>query len=748
MLENVYEVEDLKSLARIKNKEREFKSIPKSSLDDFLKEGWQIERENKLGYRMVRDKPKDFLLEDRVWSLLYKMGFSHLSGKGGAYLILDPKKPQSAKNQIDIVGLDSEVSLGIECKSSVQPRKNPQFQEQIAKHAIIRQRFANAINNQFKLPHKRIPILAIFTWDVILTDNDIERARHEKIGLFNEHDLNYYEQLVGHLGPAAKYQFFADMLPDRRIHGLEIKVPALRTKMAKNTCYIFSISPQYLLKIAYVSHRVKGKATDIDTYQRMVKKSRLVRIRDYITDKGIFPTNIIISVEKGKKHIRFDPHPQKGVSREAEYGTLHLTPCYKCAWIIDGQHRLFAYSGHERAAKSHLSVLAFEGLPPSQQAQLFIDINHEQKSVKRSLLYELYAELHWDAEDETKRIGAIISKCIQALNEEKDSPFCDRILFADATRSALRCISLESLFKALNQPGLFIVKKKIEYGPLWAGDNLRTLKRSISVIKEWFNIVNEAGAFNWWDLGSDEGGGLAMNDGVTILVGVLRSVFEHLASKGYNLIQLTNDELVDVIRSFGEALGEYLGKLSSEERKVCRAAWRGGQGQTAGRRTFEKALHSRFPDFEPKGLKEFLELEAAQTNKQAYGIIQRLEKNLKSIVLDSLKNEYGDGDPWWYNSVPPQIRKKVNERIDEEQGAGGREDYFDLIDFRAIALKNWQIFKDSLAYGAKGDKNKKTDWIVKINDMRKIIMHPAKGRVITWQQLSLLKQYKEWLEQP
>lgn len=746
MLENVYPVDELNSMARLKRQYKEFKTVPQNSLEVFKNEGWDIERENKSSFRMSRPKAKDVLLEDRVWSLLYNMGFSHLSGKRGAYLVLDTKNPQSPKNQIDVVGLDSEVSVGIECKSSKEPRKNAQFKEQLAKHAIIRQRFADVVNKQFKLPHKRISVLAFFTWDLILTDNDIERAQHEKVVLFNEHDLDYYEQLVAHLGPAAKYQFFADMLPARRVHGLEIKVPALKTKMGKNTCYIFSISPEYLLKIAYVSHRMKGQATDIDTYQRMIKKSRLNKIRSYIAENGIFPTNIIISLEAGKRHIRFEPHRDKGVKGEAEYGNLKLTPCYKSAWIIDGQHRLFAYSGHERSAKSHLSVLAFEGLPPSQQAQLFIDINHEQKSVKRSLLYELYAELHWDAEDEDKRIGALISKCVQALNEDKESPFHGRILFADDNRTAVRCISLESLFKALNQPGMFIVKKKIEYGPFWAGDSYKTLKRCTNIIKEWINILIKAGASDWWGIGVAEGGGLAMNDGVTILIGVLRSVFTHLTNRGYNLIQLSDTELVDVIRPFGEYLGQYLGMFSMEQRKLSRAAWRGGQGQAAGRRMFEKALHTKFPNFEPKGLKEFLELEAANTNRQAYDIIQRMEKKLKTIVLGSLKKEYVEDDLWWYSCIPQQIRKKVNDRIDEEKGIGSREDYFDLIDFRAITLKNWSIFKDMLAYGSKGDKSKKTEWIVKLNDMRKIVMHPAKGRVINWDQLSLLKEYSAWLE--
>jgi len=52
-----------------------------------------------------------------------------------------------------------------------------------------------------------------------------------------------------------------------------------------------------------------------------------------------------------------------------------MQPSYKSAWIIDGQHRLFSYSGHPKASKGLLSVLAFEGLPPSKQAELFIDIN-------------------------------------------------------------------------------------------------------------------------------------------------------------------------------------------------------------------------------------------------------------------------------------------------------------------------------------------------------------------------------------
>jgi len=85
-------------------------------------------------------------------------------------------------------------------------------------------------------------------------------------------------------------------------------------------------------------------------------------------------------------------------------------------------------------------------------------------------------------------------------------------------------------------------------------------------------------------------------------------------------------------------------------------------------------LYEKFLDFEPPGLKEDQALQAAKTNEQAYAIIQQIEKRLHSIVLDTLKAEYGGDDNWWYPGVPLKIRRKVLERIYEEEGKGGRED--------------------------------------------------------------------------
>jgi len=686
------------------------------------------------------------LLEDRVWYLFYKMGFTHLSGEGGARLLLNRDDQGRAANQVDVVALDDEVAIAVECKTVGKPRKAPDFQSHVAKHAAIRRRLADAIATGFPLlDHRRVPVLAIVTWDLILTENDRARAAEQQVVLLDEHDLEYYELLTSHLGQAARYQVLAQMLPGRPIRGLELKVPALQTRMGGYTCYTFPLRADYLLKIAYVSHRARGAADSVDTYQRMVSKSRLKRIRRYITEDGVFPTNIVINLE-GKRRARFDASTPPSDPEAARPGTLYLTPGYGSAWVIDGQHRLFGYSGHDRGSTSYLNVLAFDGLPANLQKKWFVDINHEQKSVSRSLLTELYADLNWGEPDEEKRIEAIVSRAVQVLDRAKDSPLYQRVLLADDTRSATRCISLVSLADAINQRGMFTVKAGIEYGPLWAGEPDKTLGRVVHVTSEWFNCILRGGAEGWWELGSAEGGGLAMSDGVTVCLWVLRSVLQHLAASRYPLLQMSDGELVEALRPYGEALGGYLGALSSEDRRYFRAGIRATQGRTAGRRQCEKALHDRFPDFSPPGLAEELELQAAQTSDRASSLVRRIEPALHDLVLNTLKAEYPEGDEWWYQGVPPAVRERIATQREQDQGKKGeREHYFVILDYRKIAQRNWPLFEDTLAYGGSRAKEKGTEWIERLNDIRNVADH-YKGRAVTWPELAELEAYENWLQ--
>ncbi len=748
MLKNVEEISALRGLARRMRRSYETETINPRLLDEYLGDGWDIDRKNKRTIRMKREKKHHVLLEHRMWSILYRMGFTYLSADSGARLSMNPKDPTGPVSQIDVLAVDEDVVLAFECKSSQRVSRRPAFAEDLGKFNLVRESLARACSTQFPSSSRRRVVLSFVTSNISLSKNDKQRAKGATIQLLDQSDIEYYEDLVSHLGPAAKYQLLADLLPGVEIPGLKMRLPAVRTKMGGYDCYAFSVSPSYLLKIAWVSHRSKGKASDIDTYQRMMRRSRLNKIREHIQEGGIFPTNIIISLPKNK--LRFERMRQKSDQKNGTLGWLDISPAYKSAWIIDGQHRLYAYSGTDGASKAVLSILAFVDLPPSMQADLFIQINGEQKSVKQSLLQELYAELHWDSPDAKSRIQAIISKVIQTVDEEPESPFYQRILSSDDRRSDTQCLSLNNIYRALNQPGILVVRlrrgKVVEYGPLWAGENEDTLNRIKTVLNFWFGEIRGQ-ASDWWDLGRAPGGGLAMNDGVFACIDVLKSVLQHLDDRGLRPISLEDAELVDELRPFAKVVGGYVGSLSEPERLRFRDL-RGTQGRTRRRRWIERELRSNFPDFEPDGLTEYLQQEELRTNSKAKEVVDDVELTIQRVVLGKLKSELGtDEMEWWMKGVPENIRTKASDRFEKDSGRRGhREYYFDLIDYRDIALQNWLIFESVLADG-KGSKKKRTSWIVKLNGVRRIVSHPSSATRVSVEDLEQVKAYQTRLKE-
>lgn len=745
MLDNLFTHSDLASLARNRFKRAEKLSIAKEFSAKYIDEGWTIEREGERTFRISREKPHSKWLEDRVWSLLYKMQFSFLSGDGGAILSTDHRSPSAPISQMDCIGIDSEVALAIECKSSLAGGRRNQFQEELGKLSLSRKPFSAAVSRKYPQETKR-HIGIIFAYSgFTLSDNDKERASQANVLLLDEKDISYYESLVNHIGPAARYQFLADLFPGRIIDGLHVTVPAIKSKIGSKSCYTFSITPEYLLKLSFVSHRAKGKASDVDTYQRLLIKSRLKKIREYISDDGVFPTNIVVNFEPHRlefNKMAQDEHATGG----GVAGWLKIRPAYKTAWIIDGQHRLFAYSGHPRAASSFLSVLAFDGLEPSQQAKMFIDINAEQKKVQPSLLVELFAELHWNSAEPNKQLRAVISKALQRMSEDHDSAFFGRLRLADDESSDIRCITLTTVFEATLKAKLHIVREKdgkvVEFGPLHDTDPMTEVRRTAVVFDAWFGAIrNHATA--WWDVGRGDGGGLAMNDSVSACIAVLGSVCVHLHPQ--KILHLSTQELVVRLRPYAEALAKYLGGLDTQKRKNWRDL-RGAQGRDIRMRECQEAIRKEIPEFQPAGLDEFLERSKSQNNAEAKQVITALETNLQEVIVSELKRRFPDDDAWWRNGVPQKIRLDVSTLMENDNDKrGGREHYFNLIHYRKIAADNWDLFRPLFGYKAAGNsKEKQLSWLDFVNEKRNELYHASSGIYIASDELAELRLYLEW----
>jgi hypothetical protein len=207
-------------------------------------------------------------------------------------------------------------------------------------------------------------------------------------------------------------------------------------------------------------------------------------------------------------------------------------------------------------------------------------------------------------------------------------------------------------------------------------------------------------------------------------------------------------EVIERIEPYGKALGEHLAAMGSEQRSAFRSALRGTQGQTAGMRHAQQYIQSRFPDFNPDGLHEFLERESARTNDQAMSLVSDIERVLSRAVISVLKEHFGtDGERWWWEGVPKAVRAPATKLQDDDKNQrGSREAYLTLIHYRAIVQHNWPLTESLVGRGKRNwSKDRRTEWIAQANEIRKLAAHPSSQASVSFEQLAELREYIDWL---
>ena len=714
-------------------------------------EGWQV-RGRRKGKRLAMRRPKaeEKHFEDRVWCLLYRLGFPILSTGSQCFLVHDNTLPNSPKNQIDAVGIDDLVCVAVECKFQHKLGVRARLAKEIQHLASLKQRIQAGARAFAGTGRAIVPIL--WTFNVDFAQVQQERANGEGVILLDERDLAYYESLAKEIGEAARHQFLADLLPGKRLSAADFEVPAIRTKVNGRFAYTFSAHPSDLLPIAYFAHRVHGKGPMTDAYQRMVKGSRIKSIKSYISDANFFPNNILINVTD-RNCLRFE-RAKKQFQGDVDFGMLYVSGRLGLAWIIDGQHRLLAYAGMEESSKHSVTVTAYDELPADIQARLFADINNKQKRVPQSLLLQISADIGLQAEKEVDRIHAIVTKVIQELESRPGSVFRGRVVMADQKKTPKRAITLTQFANVLIKPGFYVRKEKggriTDPAALWRPDLADCIERTISIISFWFSglvAANEA----WWEHGSGPGGGLAMNNGVIICSNILRNVFDQLESELDNRLSgLTVQELQRVLRPFRDRLAEVLASLTDEERRSVRQLRGVGDVYNAGTRRLQAALRSVMPEFDPEGLDEWLEAQKSQANQEAMSLIAKIEPHIINSIVAELKELYGAANErFWLDGVPRAVRQKADERFNEDDGRRtDRWRYLDLIDSRTILQKkeNWEKLGDDFAY-PKGNQSKEsgTKWLVKLNEIRRGVAHPASGEIVSSEDIDFLHEIFDFL---
>ncbi len=94
--------------------------------------------------------------------------------------------------------------------------------------------------------------------------------------------------------------------------------------------------------------------------------------------------------------------------------TLEVSP--RVAQIIDGQHRLEglkeAIKNDSSKKKLMLPTVLADDLSTERCAEIFVSINTEQKSVPKSLIYDLYGLMNSTAKDFSIERGADIANIL------------------------------------------------------------------------------------------------------------------------------------------------------------------------------------------------------------------------------------------------------------------------------------------------------------------------------------------------
>ena len=727
-----------------------FKSSHTADVSGEIKKGWIVQRAGKRATRLKKLKSHDKRLEDRVWCLLYSMGYRTISGEN-FNIAFKREDSSTGRKQVDVYAEDSETALVIECKSKVE-RGRRSLQKDIQETISLKKYFRNAINKRFDYKPKIIWMYV--TKNIIWSEPDIERAQSGKINVVSENELQYFEIFIKHMGPAGKYQVLGEFLKNQKITGLsDVRLPAIRGKIGGEVFYSFVTTPRRLLKISYINHQALNHPDGHPAYQRMISSRRIKEIGSFIEKGGFFPTNILVNLIKKPRFDLIsnaenrDPH--------IKFGWLTLPSTYKSAWIIDGQHRLYGFSHlKDDFLDQSLFVLAFEKMDIEKEADLFITINHKQKSVPKSLLVSLLADIRMGDSDPSIALSALGSAVVRKLNTDITSPLVRRFALPDVPPEPNQNLTMSEAVNGLRRSSLIgkVVGRTLVPGSLSGSFDVDTVDRASKVLKNYFEALRMADPKRW-EAGRDAY--IATNPSFRAHLNIVAEITSYLTHKRSLDFDLMNEEeFSSCVIDFAEPIFSFIGEASDDEirRLFSRKFGEGGVKEYTYR--LMEILAKEHDDFGPVDFRQWMEQSASEKVDEINKFLMKLSEQLTDYVIDTLKKVHGthrlpsDEPAYWEIGVESErIRRNAFEAQQRDKTRRSRKEaYLNVVDLAEIVKQtnNWahfeHVFRNPKPNDRKGQKYY-LGWVTKFSELRNIAAHKNRLRTYTDEDL----EFVEWL---
>ena len=405
---------------------------------------------------------------------------------------------------------------------------------------------------------------------------------------------------------------------------------------------------------------------------------------------------------------------------------MHLPKRYHSAYIIDGQHRLYGYSDTDFAQTNTIPVVAFVDLDRSEQLKIFMDINENQKAVSKTLRVTLNSDMLWDSPDFNAQREAMRSMIAQKCGEEQTSALLGRIVIGEDEKNPTKCITIEAVQQALKKCHFLSVYGKnniiIADGSFDLGENQRTVDLLYSFLEECFKRVKINCEAEWL---AGEQGILTINRGIQAIIRIIDDIVIHLINQKKISPKTQNIEsMVDEVEYYLEPLMTYINSIDDSARKELKG-FLGGSADNKFWRSFQKVIADKCDDFDPDGLKEYIENETKQYNNVSREYLSFIEEKVKETMAEALHSYYGD--KWMIKGLPKTIYKNAEKLAsdrnyellsNDEDGSIEAWDCINLSDCRDIIIysHNWsEIFESIMTRPEDKElstKDQKTNWLV------------------------------------
>src|SRR5579862_1147009 len=749
------EPEELRPAFRRRRDQNEYLKIALDDRKKYEAENWHLHKEVSSHLWIRRQKKPETILEDRIWCLFFRMGYPRISGSN-FHIEFKGADGLAGSKRFNVLALDDETAVVVECRAREQ-RGRRSLQKEIEDLEKSQKKIAQSIRSIYPKGSNPKIIWLFATSNIIWAEKDVERADAANIRVITENELQYFEAFVSHIGTAGRYQFLAEFLEGQEIPNLQnVRVPAVKGRFGAHTYYSFVVNARHLLKIAFVNHQALNHPDGRPAYQRMINKKRISDIGAFIQNGGYFPTNILLNFAET---CRFDLLPNKdNADQNIKFGWLYLPSSYKSAWIIDGQHRLYGFSNiPDHFLDMNLFVLAFEKMDTKTEADLFITINHEQRSVPKSLLVTLQADLKLGSGDPKEAISALGSALVRALNNDSTSPFYRRFEIPGVSPAESQNLTIAEAVKGLvrsNLLGKALPKKSKVPGYFSGQTDEETLTRARKITNGYFHAIMDANPTRW------EGGRSAficVNPGIRAHFQLIQEMLQYVAKDGKcDPASETPDRVVSELVALAEPVRAFIANASDKqiEAKFSRKFGEGGVAEYYF--NLCDLIQKKHKEFGSQEYKKFIERQADARVEQADADVGDLQHAISHVVIESLKNIYGTAElpsgekAYWDLGIEnAEIKQSAykKQQMTSVAKRSPKEAYLDLIDFDKIIRQpsNWSHFEKIFNIQMpeeKGGKKYYLSWLERLNEIRRHTAHKNPYRQYSEEDLEFVSLIK------